>query len=103
MLDLDALAENRARALQQAEEDWRSAIWSPEFQKLSQSMSDGEVEDFVSCCSSQKILLSAARFLLANLESSGASPYAFLLTKAQESGLTTAQWIESQFMNGHRK
>jgi hypothetical protein len=47
MLDLDSLAEERARTLNQQEKVWKDAIWSPAFQSLSQKMSDGEVELFL--------------------------------------------------------
>lgn len=48
MLDLDSLAEERARSLNQQEKIWKEAVWSSGFQSLSQRMSDGEVEMFLS-------------------------------------------------------
>ena len=52
MLDLDFLAEQQAHSLQQDQASWRQAVWNADFQKLTQSMTDGEVEIFISICAS---------------------------------------------------
>jgi len=51
MIDLDSLAEKRAKALNQDVEAWRQLLWSPDFQSLSQSLTDGELEQMLDLCS----------------------------------------------------
>jgi hypothetical protein len=80
MLDLDSLAEQRARSLNQQERDWKDAVWSPSFQSLSQRMSDGEVETFLSRFNSVKGFESA----VSEIEKTGQSPTDWL--KAGDTG-----------------
>lgn len=61
MLDLDFLAEKRARDLNQPVEEWREAVWSQEFQELSKNMSDGEVSSFLASCSTPSDLLAKVK------------------------------------------
>ncbi|HMN69685.1 MAG TPA: hypothetical protein PKC28_14175 [Bdellovibrionales bacterium] len=56
MLDLDELAERRARDLNQSPESWRQAVWTDSFQKMSANMSDGEVESVITGAASAERL-----------------------------------------------
>lgn len=68
MLDLNRLAELRAEALKQSSESWRRALWSAQFQKLIQSLSDGEVESFIETSTSAEHLLLRARAALTSAQ-----------------------------------
>lgn len=92
MLDLDSLAVQRARVLQEGEDSWKKAVWSPEFQKISQSMSDGEVEEIVGICGSGEDLIALARFLDKVSEKTGATPYTVGMAEAAKAGLSLADW-----------
>jgi hypothetical protein len=97
MLDLDHLAEERARALNQNLEQWRQVIWGADFQKIAQSMSDGEVETLVSFCASQADLEHAAKFILQN--SGNGSPFTFFIEECERAGLKPEEWIRTRFSN----
>lgn len=101
MLDLDHLAEKRARELNQVLEPWRKIIWGADFQTLSQSMSDGEVESLVCFCSSQAELEWTVTFLLQNV--SGGSPFSFLLLECEKAGLPPEKWIRSRYKDRGRQ
>lgn len=94
MLDLDLLAEKRARSLKQDETQWRSSVWSPSFQKISQSMTDGEIEDLLDLCTSIAQFESVVQFLAAH--SDAGSPYAALRAEAARAGVGLADWIRNR-------
>lgn len=96
MLDLDSLAESRARALNQGHDVWRAAVWSPAFQELSQTMSDGEVEAFIKFCPSVTHFEAAVRFLKDKAASTDKSPFKILVCEAESVGLKPDQWILSK-------
>lgn len=89
MIDLDRLAEQRAKTLNQKEDLWRRAVWSADFQKLSQSMSDGEVEEFLSLCPTVKHFEAVVRFLNGRSD----SPFTLISEEAKRAGLSLEQWI----------
>jgi len=91
MLDLDSLAEKRATILNEKQESWSQAVWTPDFQKVSANMSDGEVETLLGSCKSYRQLEAVVRFLVAKAAHS--SPYSTLIQEAKKSGLTLADWI----------
>ena len=91
MLDLDSLAEKRATMLNEKQESWSQAVWTPDFQKISANMSDGEVETLLGSCKSYRQLEAVVRFLVAKAAHS--SPYSTLIQEAKTSGLTLADWI----------
>ncbi len=99
MLDLDHLAETRARSLNQSEEAWREALWSEDFQKLSQEMSDGEIEALIASCCHQDQFLSLVRYLLIAIQSEGESesPFVILQKRAQQASKSLSDWINAQF------
>lgn len=96
MLDLDSLAAKRARVLADGEDAWKRAVWSPEFQRISQNMSDGEVEELVSICTSGADLVSLSGYLEASSKKTGASPYTVLLAEAAKAGLSAADWAKKK-------
>src|SRR4051812_38533863 len=95
MLDLDSLAHKCAQALNEREDLWREAVWSAAFQKLTQSMSDGEVEIFLTSCTSVSQLETVVRFLDEHPKRVNTSPYSILIQEAQDAGLGLADWIQS--------
>lgn len=96
MLDLDRLAEKRAKTLNQKEDQWKTAVWSSEFQKISASMSDGEVETLVDLCPSVPHLQKIVQYLDQNSEKKGISPFTLLTQEAEHAGLKPADWIQQQ-------
>lgn len=94
MLDLDSLADRRAKSLNQGPEAWKAAVWSTEFQKLSQSMSDGEVETLISWCPTVKHLNQVIKFLDGKCGESGIAPFTVLTKVAEGDGLKPSDWIQ---------
>ncbi len=101
MLDLDSLAEKRARVLNQQEDSWRTAIWSAAFQKISQNMTDGEVESLVSLCTCVTHFDSVVRYLFERTQASGVAPFTVLQQEARSAGQSPEEWIKSRVGNGH--
>ncbi len=102
MLDLETLAENRARSLQQEAQEWRAAVWSEDFQKISQSMSDGEVEALIGFCPSVFHLKTIVKYLNVLFIQSGISPYTILEQEAAEAGMRPVDWIQSMVTDGQK-
>ncbi len=96
MLDLDSLAEKRALALNQGKNDWFDAVWSMGFQKLSQSMSDGEVESLISWCSSVNHVYAVVKHLDGRCGEGGPSPFAVLMADAEADGMQPGEWIQQK-------
>lgn len=95
MLDLNSLALRRATTVNEKEDDWKKAIWSQDFQRISSNMSDGEVEALVELCPSFKHFECVVRKLEENSKATGASPYSILTLEAQKAGISPAAWIEA--------
>lgn len=93
MLDLDFLADRQAKNLSQDPEDWRTAVWSEGFQKLSQNMSDGEVETLITFSPSVKRLQDIVSFLEHRSKELGTPPFTVLADEARLAGLSAAEWI----------
>jgi len=93
MLDLDSLAEKRAKSLNEQLELWHRAVWSPGFQKISSNMSDGEVEVLLSSCKSYAQVEAVVAFLATHAQAS--SPFATLSGAAKIAGLALGDWISS--------
>lgn len=93
MLDLDSLAEKRARSLNQTEAQWRTVIWSPSFQKISAQMSDGEVETLIDLCPSEIHLQHAVAYLDNKSAETGKSPFTIITEEAAAAGVPTEKWI----------
>ena len=94
MLDLDTLAEKCAKSLNQSEAVWRSTLWGPAFQKMSASMTDGEIEGFLSSCPSVTHVDLVVRFLSEHPDREKSSPYALITREAQNAGVGMAEWIQ---------
>ncbi len=90
---MDSLAEKRARDLNQDVEGWRGAVWDQAFQKISQGMTDGEVEAFVALCSSPEQLCSAAKYLEQQYIKSGTPPYTILSNEAANASVSVRDWV----------
>jgi hypothetical protein len=93
MLDLDSLAEKRARSLNQTEDQWRTVIWSPSFQKISAQMSDGEVEALIDLCPSVTHLQNVVKFLEESFSKSGVAPFTVLTDEAKKAGVSPKDWM----------
>ena len=100
MLDLTTLAEARARSLNQGEDTWRDAVWSPDFQEMSQSMSDGEVEALISFCPTPGHLRSAVKFIRKVCGDQGLPPFTALLQEAAKAGLAPDAFIVQRVGGG---
>ena len=95
MLDLDSLAHARAQSLNEKEEEWRQAIWSPDFQTISVNMSDGEVETLIALCPSVKHFKDVVRFLEKKSKDQEISPFTVLTEEASRSGMSPTDWVKS--------
>jgi hypothetical protein len=93
MLDLDSLAERRAHSLNEGADNWHQAVWSAGFQKISASMSDGEVESLLAACRSFKQLEAVVAYLSVRQTADG--PYATLVDAAKSTGKSLTDWIAS--------
>lgn len=95
MLDLDFIAAERAKQLNQEQDSWKKAVWSANFQKFSASMSDGEVEQLVSWCPSVVHLQAVTDYLLDLSRSEGLTPFPLLLDVAERAKVSPEEWIKS--------
>lgn len=96
MLDLDSIATQKARRLNQTVELWLNAVWSEAFQRFSTNMSDGEVEQILSWCPSVAHLQSLVGFLETKGKESGLTPFPCLVNMAQKAQLSPEEWIKQQ-------
>jgi hypothetical protein len=94
VIDLDNLAEAKAKRVGQDPQVWQAAVWTPAFQQLSQSISDGEIEAIID--SSQTVLHFEiiTKFLSDSAFSSGIT-FGELLDKVARSGYELKDWIDS--------
>jgi hypothetical protein len=91
MLDFDSLAEKQAQTLNQRHESWRAALWSEPFQKLTQSMSDGEVESLVRMCPTVDHLDGVVRYLTGRRPD--VAPFTLLKEESGKAGKTLEEWV----------
>lgn len=96
MLDLDHLAEEKARRLNQTKEVWSQAVWSPGFQKVLTNMSDGEVEQLISWCPSVLHLTALVGFFSKTCEAPGLTPFSALLEAAKKAKISPEEWIKTK-------
>lgn len=96
MLDLDSLATQRARRLNQTVELWLNAVWTPAFQRFSASLSDGEIEQLLSWCPSVAHLEALVGHLEGKAKEEGLTPFPCLLALAEQSKLSPEDWIKSR-------
>ena len=96
MLDLDALARQRAEALKQHYEVWKKAIWCPEFQKISANMSDGEVLSLLELCPSARDFEIVSHYLERRSVEIGLTPYSVLEQEAENEGITLEAWVKAR-------
>ena len=97
MLDLDSLAQARAKSVNERVDFWRDAVWSAEFQKLSANMSDGEVEALLASCPTARHLRELTRFLVREAGVAGVSPFTLLTREAEKAGARPDAWIRAKF------
>lgn len=95
MLDLDAMASRQAQQFGQPAETWKSVIWSETFQRLTQNMSDGEVELLISHCPTPSHLQFASEYLEVQSKSMGKSPYQILQDECAQKGIAPGEWVLS--------
>jgi hypothetical protein len=93
MLNLQSLLEKRATELTQSSSDWHKAVWSPEFQRLTSMMTDGEVESLFAICGSSEQLTKLTHSLLQVCETSEQSPVEVLQSLATAKGLSINDWV----------
>lgn len=96
MLDLDALARQRAEALKQQYENWKKAIWCADFQKISANMSDGEVLSLVELCGSAGEFESVSGYLQRRSNEIGLTPYSVLEQEAENEGISLEAWVKAR-------
>ena len=102
MLDLETLAESRARYLKQEVKEWREAVWSEDFQNISKDMSDGEVEKLISLCPTVFHLTTVVKYLNVLFTQTGESPYTLLVREAETHGMKPGDWIQSKVHDGSK-
>ncbi len=95
MIDLDRLARKCAALKNEPPESWCTAVWSPAFQKVSQSMSDGEVEKFLQSFATFSQIEVVIRFLDEHPNRDFTAPFAILIQEAKEAGLGLGEWISA--------
>lgn len=97
MLDLDSLAEECARAVNEKQEQWSNVIWGADFQTLAKNMTDGEVTALLKACRSLTQLQDVLEFLMVDMrmEIGGGSPFAIVASEAKASGKSLGDWIAS--------
>ena len=93
MLDLDSLAEKCARNLNEHHTQWHQSVWSPGFQKISASMSDGEVETLLTSCKSFTQLNAVVAYLESHAPTASTTPFSILANEAKSAGLGLSEWI----------
>lgn len=86
MIDLETIAETRAKELDQSEKDWVETLKQPAFNDFSTYLSDGEIEEFVlSFESPVALLMVSGAFLKGFLEGNDSAYYDFTRTVAVSS------------------
>lgn len=94
MIDLDKLAENKAKKVGQDEAVWQKMVWTNEFQQLSQAISDGEIELFFESCRTVLHFEIMTKYLSESVFSSGIS-FSEMLDKVARSGYQLIDWVDS--------
>jgi len=96
MLDLDQLAEQKARRLNEAGASWREAVWSAEFQRFSSNMSDGEVEQLLAWCPSVRHLTALVAFIESKAKEMKLTPFPCLVELAKQAKASPEDWIKTK-------
>jgi hypothetical protein len=79
MIDLESMAETRAKELAQSEREWVQALRQPSFNDFTTYLSDGEVENFVLCFESPESLTVVSGFFMKAYMNGHDSAYADFL------------------------
>jgi hypothetical protein len=95
MLDLDQICERHAQGLGQTAQAWKTVVWSLDFQKISQGLSDGEVEALIQSSRSAEQLRLLGEFILTVMKGSGQSPQQVLQERSRAAGLSVKAWIQA--------
>ena len=93
MLDLDAIANQRAGALRQDGGAWREAVWTKAFQTLSARLSDGEVIELLGLCADATALGRVTEFLVDRTIDADLTPLDWLKREASTAGLAPDAWV----------
>jgi hypothetical protein len=95
MLDLDRLAQTRAKICKEKVEPWHQALWSQPFQLWSKNMTDSEVESIVASCPSVAHLLAIIAHLSKNSRRVAGAPYLFLQAEARQAKMGFIDWVSA--------
>ena len=95
MLDLDAIADRRAKTLSQDAPPWRAAVWSAPFQDLSSRLTDGEVIDLLDLCANAGELDQMTRVLVERAVDADLTPLDWLKREAAAADLSPLAWIKT--------
>jgi hypothetical protein len=93
MLDLDSLAEKRAQTVNEQKDHWHKSVWSAGFQKISASMSDGEVEALLTSCKSFMQLDAVVAYVSVHTSLGRSTPFSILAQESKAAGLELDEWI----------
>lgn len=94
MIDLKQLAQTRAQSLSQDVDAWVNSAWSPDFQRLSQALSDGEVEMFFTACHSVEDFRMMTSLMIETTLSHGIS-FGEILNKVARTGFLLTDWFQA--------
>ena len=94
MIDLDILAESRANQLGQDHEAWRKAVWTTAFHKLSQTLTDGEIESFFESCRTVNHFETMTKYLTSDVPENGIT-FSQVMDKVARSGYQMEEWVDS--------
>lgn len=94
MIDLESIAESRARELDQSERDWVEALRQPAFASFSTYLSDGEIERYVLSFDSPTQLIVVSGLFLKVCQEGLVSAYQDFLQTSSEMGLDLRRGLE---------
>jgi len=94
MIDLETLAENRAKELGQSEKEWVESLKQPAFNEFSTYLSDGEVEMFLRSVVSPVGVALASGALLSGYREGDESAYLHFLDLIEPSHLSLSQGLD---------
>lgn len=100
MIDLDTIAESRAKNLNQSEKEWVEVLRQPVFNDFSSYLSDGEIEEFVSSFESSTALIRVSGIFLKGFMEGNDSAYYDFTQTVEGSGLTLSQGLDFLYQIG---
>lgn len=97
MIDLETIAETRAKDLDQNEKEWVEALRQPSFNEFSSYLSDGEIENFVLSFESPVALTIVSGEFLKGYKHGGESTYFDFCEVVSGSSLSLAKAFDFLF------